>query len=308
MDNIITQARTNTNKDSVVKIALETWYVRKDYPSEKNKNGESINRTGWVKFLYGDQPDKNKTIFLCANTKLVRTPNSNMSLNGKVYARFKVIGGNIFVEDGKQELNISSPNAKYVWLSESNIKTYLTKNGFKIVEAKVKVEYKKIEKNKNCLNGANEYCYTKNMQFFADLFYGSNLEHKIENITCNSHTNYMPIPSGTYKILLPDRSHSEQRAGSYLTIMPNLSDYDVWFPIEYVDPNTNKQDRYIHAGQISHGCITIHNLGKWNDLYDYLISHRASANGNYIGILTIADKTNGEYIKDIQEWKMKLMQ
>jgi len=146
------------------------------------------------------------------------------------------------------------------------------------------------------------------MQLFADLFYGDNYEHKIANITCNSHTDYEAILEGIYDILSPDFSHSYQGARTYMEAVSSLSDYDVWFPIKYINPLTKKEenDRYIHPGQISHGCISIYNLAKWNDLFMYLMSYRTNNNGKYIGTIEIIDKTNGEYIRQIQHWKKAL--
>lgn len=46
MSNTTTQAKTNADKNSVVRIQRKVWYV-KTY---------TINKGGWTKFHYGDEP------------------------------------------------------------------------------------------------------------------------------------------------------------------------------------------------------------------------------------------------------------
>lgn len=117
-------------------------------------------------------------------------------------------------------------------------------------------------------------------------------------ITLNTPRNskFSIISNGVYKILSPDFSHSSLYenglnrgllAGQYINKYPNMKNYDVCFHIEYIDPITKKQDRYIHPRQISHGCVTIYDMNKWNDLYEYLISHRDPKKDKYIGILEV---------------------
>jgi len=48
---------------------------------------------------------------------------------------------------------------------------------------------------------------------------------------------------------------------------------DVWFPIGLHGSST-ASGRYIHVGHLSEGCITQHDLTRWNAIYDYLISSR----------------------------------
>ncbi len=107
-------------------------------------------------------------------------------------------------------------------------------------------------------------------------------------ITLNSHKpgkkkEHEPIPPGIYKIRLPDNPHDKDATDFYRTReAPSLRNDQVWFPIEY-DDNT----RYIHVGHLSHGCVTVMQLEKWNELYQALIEHRMSG-GKYVGQLLIS--------------------
>ena len=80
-------------------------------------------------------------------------------------------------------------------------------------------------------------------------------------------------------------------ASQYFEEYGGMRNYDVWFPIQYTDTITKEQDRYIHPGHVSHGCVTIYDMNKWNALYDYLISHREqSSNYRYVGDIEVKIK------------------
>ncbi len=107
-------------------------------------------------------------------------------------------------------------------------------------------------------------------------------------ITLNTHRAdqeimHEPIPPGLYKIRLPDNPHDKAATEIYRNIEePGLKNDQVWFPIEYGD---NKS--YIHVGHVSHGCVTVMQLEKWNELYQALIEHRMSG-GDYVGQLLVS--------------------
>jgi hypothetical protein len=102
--------------------------------------------------------------------------------------------------------------------------------------------------------------------------------------TSKKHT---PIPSGNHRIMAPDESHRLQGAMRYRALTQALRCADVWFPIE-LDGKPGNSSRYIHAGHLSHGCVTVHELAKWNDVYDYLIACRSpGTSGQYVGTLIV---------------------
>jgi len=99
-------------------------------------------------------------------------------------------------------------------------------------------------------------------------------------VTLNSIWNgsYSPIPPGTHTVLAPDYSHKLISTSGYVSATPGMIGNDVWFPIG-LNGSMQNSSRYIHVGHLSEGCVTVHELGKWTAIYNYLISHRVPASG-----------------------------
>lgn len=96
-----------------------------------------------------------------------------------------------------------------------------------------------------------------------------------------------PLPKGVYKILAPESAKDARYTSFYRTGAggdPGLKYDTVWFPIEYAKTHNSN---FVHVGNLSEGCVTMYELGKWNALYAYLISNRLDAEGNYVGTITI---------------------
>lgn len=96
-----------------------------------------------------------------------------------------------------------------------------------------------------------------------------------------------PLPKGVYRIMAPESAKDARYTGFYRTEPggePDLKYDTVWFAIEYAKTyNSN----FVHVGNLSEGCVTMYELGKWNALYHYLISNRLDAEGAYVGSITI---------------------
>jgi hypothetical protein len=108
-------------------------------------------------------------------------------------------------------------------------------------------------------------------------------------VTLNSvwDGTYTPIPAGTHMIMAPDTSHGNISTAGYRQATPGLRCTDVWFPIQLAGTSGNSS-RYIHAGHLSEGCVTFHELTKWNAVYDYLIASRVpNSNGTLVGNLIV---------------------
>ena len=72
-----------------------------------------------------------------------------------------------------------------------------------------------------------------------------------------------------------------------LTCRLSLLHNDVWFSIGLMGSTTDSS-RYIHAGHLSEGCVTVHQLERWTALYGYLISRRVpGSNGKRIGTIEV---------------------
>jgi hypothetical protein len=88
-------------------------------------------------------------------------------------------------------------------------------------------------------------------------------------------------------IMAPDSSHGNISTAGYRNATSGLRCTDVWFPIELAGTAGNSS-RYVHAGHLSEGCVTVHELTKWNALYDYLIASRVPGpGGKYVGNLMV---------------------
>lgn len=79
-----------------------------------------------------------------------------------------------------------------------------------------------------------------------------------------------PIPKGTYEILVPDYPHNQGMTAFYTHNDKPVANNSVWFPI-----HPKADERYIHIGHLSHGCVTIIGYDKYPAIHDYLIKHRA---------------------------------
>lgn len=116
-----------------------------------------------------------------------------------------------------------------------------------------------------------------------------NFNERTALVTLNSvwNSSYSPIPPGIHTILAPDYSHKLISTSGYATATPGMVGNDVWFPIG-LNGSMQNSSRYIHVGHLSEGCVTVHELGKWTAIYNYLISHRVrDSAGKKLGQLIV---------------------
>jgi hypothetical protein len=108
-------------------------------------------------------------------------------------------------------------------------------------------------------------------------------------VTLNSEWTggFTPLPPGNHRIMSPDQSHANVSTTGYRQAIPGLRCTDVWFPIQ-LEGKPGNSSRYIHAGHISDGCVTVHELTQWNAIYDYLIACRSpGTDGKFVGTLIV---------------------
>jgi hypothetical protein len=90
-----------------------------------------------------------------------------------------------------------------------------------------------------------------------------------------------PIPNGRHPIQLPDFPHDLGR--SYLA---RASKAMTWFYLGAGNAIPGRNDRYLHPGRISAGCVTVTDLSKWDSLYASLIQSREPG-GKNVGSITV---------------------
>jgi hypothetical protein len=86
-----------------------------------------------------------------------------------------------------------------------------------------------------------------------------------------------PVPLGKYELEIPDEVHilgaQYQGASVYAT---------TWFRIGH------SGDRFLHPGRVSAGCITITDIKKWSDIYQYLVRRRLGDEMS-VGVIEISE-------------------
>ena len=111
-------------------------------------------------------------------------------------------------------------------------------------------------------------------------------------VTLNSiwDGGFSSIPPGHHRIMTPDRSHANISTEDYRNSYPGkIKANDVWFPIE-LEGRSGHSSRYIHIGHLSEGCVTVHDIIRWNTVYNFLISHRLpNTEGKYVALLEVAN-------------------
>ena len=109
---------------------------------------------------------------------------------------------------------------------------------------------------------------------------GTELQVTLNSVYEGSTRHDTPIAPGTHTIFAPTFSRKRISTAGYVQATPGMHGNDVWFPVGH----TISTDRFIHVGHLSEGCITVHELAKWNAVYDYLISSREPGSmGKYVG-------------------------
>ena len=121
-------------------------------------------------------------------------------------------------------------------------------------------------------------------QQFATLTVGNISVQVTLNSDWTPGSGRTPLPVGTYEIAAPDGFHPPKNTNFYMVDGEPVKDYKIWFPILPLS-----EQRYIHVGHLSHGCISIIDYDKYPQIHDYLIKHRGKGkNGhNIVALLQV---------------------
>ncbi len=90
-----------------------------------------------------------------------------------------------------------------------------------------------------------------------------------------------PIPNGQHPVQLPAFPHDLARG-----YVSKSSKAMTWFYLGTGNAIPGRNDRYLHPGRISAGCVTVTDLYKWDSLYAILILSRATG-GKNIGTINV---------------------
>jgi hypothetical protein len=97
-----------------------------------------------------------------------------------------------------------------------------------------------------------------------------------------------PLPDGEYNLSVPDEPHRDF-GDQYL----NQTSYAmVWYPIPAdINQDGIEDDRFLHCGRVSAGCITVRDFSYWTKLHKYLYNRRLR--DDVVGIITIDSQYTG---------------
>lgn len=91
-----------------------------------------------------------------------------------------------------------------------------------------------------------------------------------------------PIPIGIHPIQIPDFPH--MGGANYMS----RSEFSKsWFYLGSGNAIASNNDRYLHPGAVSAGCVTV-DANRWTDIYRYLILCRGN-DGKTIGTVTVVN-------------------
>lgn len=98
-------------------------------------------------------------------------------------------------------------------------------------------------------------------------------------VTAHTHERN-PIPVATHPVQIPDFPHP--LGTGYIDKTPYAKN---WFYLGHGHAIPGNNDRYLHPGSVSAGCITVDPSG-WTQLYQYLILCRRG-DGKTVGTVTV---------------------
>jgi hypothetical protein len=96
-----------------------------------------------------------------------------------------------------------------------------------------------------------------------------------------------PLKDGVYEMSVPDEPHND---GDYYLSQSSYA--RLWYPIP-ADQNRDGRDdeRFLHCGNASAGCIAVKDLPQWTAIYRYLYNRRLR--DGVIGTITVDSRYTG---------------
>jgi hypothetical protein len=104
--------------------------------------------------------------------------------------------------------------------------------------------------------------------------------------------NSAPLRDGVYELSVPDEPHLYPEDSNYNRYLTQSSYARVWYPIP-ADQNQDGTDdqRFLHCGDASAGCVTVRDVPQWTGIYKYLYNRRLR--DGVIGTVTVDSSYTG---------------
>ncbi len=248
------RAVTNDNRGSTHTSIVETRYTRAPF------------RSRWLQVL---REQTGKQVAICEYTTVTMIK----STGGRTY--FRIADGN------------SDYVGETVSLRNENVERCLSKRSPEMVTETLRVQYGK----RSFAISAPRNNQSLDQQWAEITLPGA---HMKVTLTLNSLWNgqWTPIPAGTHRIMAPDAPHDASYTNFYAEYankngLGEVVGDQVWFPIE-LEGSRGNSSRYVHIGNLSEGCLTVYALDRWNEVYNFLISHRLpNEQGKYVAMLEV---------------------
>ncbi|MFJ7728571.1 hypothetical protein ACIQXV_20800 [Neobacillus sp. NPDC097160] len=186
--------------------------------------------------------------------------------------------GNGFLEV-KDEHDILTKLPQYLKVDYTG--TAKGRDNFTVLEGRVKGQKFSVDSQAAALGPVMSYDPPAVLQFHP----GKNLlriPHQVEYQAKTDEIN--PIPEGNHIIQVVDTIH--KGGHDY----PDAGPFRFsWFPID------EKENRYLHPGEESAGCVTVLDHTRWIDIYEYLIKRRK--NDTCVSILQVCPPDAEDWCK-----------
>jgi hypothetical protein len=101
-----------------------------------------------------------------------------------------------------------------------------------------------------------------------------------------------PLRDGVYELSVPDEPHLNPIWPNYYRYLEQSSYARVWYPIP-ADQNRDgvPDERFLHCGDVSGGCVTVRDVPQWTAIYKYLYNRRSR--DGVIGTITVNSNYTG---------------
>jgi hypothetical protein len=104
--------------------------------------------------------------------------------------------------------------------------------------------------------------------------------------------NSTPLRDGVYEFSVPDEPHLDPNNPRHQGYLAQSSYARVWYPIPADQDRDGKDDeRFLHCGNVSAGCVTVRDVPQWTGLYRYLYNRRLR--DGVIGTVTVNSSYTG---------------